>query len=869
MGAQSRISGRVVSDEGQPRNRVSIMLYDSLQNVKAYAFSQEDGRFALSTKATGSLQLTFRYPNAYPTEVPLTIKNTHQTIDLGRVVVSAIPKNKIKEVVITRKRPIRIKEDTIEYNAQRFATGREMNVEDLLKNLPGISIDSKGKIKFGKTEVSKVLIEGDDLFERGYQTLTQNMPSDPIKTVQVLKNYSENKLLKDLRKTGEIALNLTLKEKAKSRWFGNVVLASTSYIEKMYQLKFNLMNFSKRRKFYFLINANNLGLNEMNGVKYLIRPNISTQAENIGSELRSLSIINIHRRNGNFDEERTNFNKDKLVSLNYIYNFRKEWKLKFVTIFNPIENRNYVNSLYKFHHDGLEFTNKTNKTWKQNIQNIVGKLEIQKEFQNQANFKFYNKISSVKEDNENTILFNDTPNNQTGTNRLLAAEHLFTYTKKLDSSRAWVGVAKFVFQERPYQFTEHSDVFQHLLNLPQAEFIEQSVTSRLQFYGAKATYLQKLGKDHNLELQAGYQHRSDFLGSEISLFDKEEQAVAFDKTEFANDTDLRQNTVFLKAKYHLKTKKWNFNISLNNFWLKSELNNVQQSAFYLAPSLNVSYELARKQSLRLGFNRSFSTTSIDNLYTHFIYEGNRSFSRNDVGYRRLPRFGVSLGYQVGRELDQALNISVNYMQNEDYLSNNMMVNPNYTMNQRIVVEDQNVFSTQVKWGQYLQFASSRLTITGNYMSSNYKSKVNNSRWSETFTHHYKIGAALKSGWLKGMNYELGYFWKFNHLKNSFSKRKYLDQNAYVNVYYNFNPNLVAQTKLEYYHFGGADQKSTQFWDVILNYKLKKHKIKLFLKAKNLLNSDEITNYSIDNVSESLYTQRLLPRHVVLGIVFNF
>jgi hypothetical protein len=98
--------------------------------------------------------------------------------------------------VITRTNPIRLKKDTIEYNAQTFSNGTEKNVEELLKKLPGITVQSDGKIKFGNREVERVMIENDDLFEKGYQTLTQNMPSKPLDKVQVLQNYSKNKLLK-------------------------------------------------------------------------------------------------------------------------------------------------------------------------------------------------------------------------------------------------------------------------------------------------------------------------------------------------------------------------------------------------------------------------------------------------------------------------------------------------------------------------------------------------------------------------------------------------------------------------------------------------------------------------------------------------
>lgn len=112
--------------------------------------------------------------------------------------------------------------------------------------------------------------------------------------------------------------------------------------------KLNLMNFTKRKNIFILANANNLGLNEMKGVEYLINPSSDNDAANVGTKINTLSTVNLHQKNFQFDDKRTNFNNDKLVSFNYIYNFKTDWKLKFVTIFNETENRNYINSLYKF-----------------------------------------------------------------------------------------------------------------------------------------------------------------------------------------------------------------------------------------------------------------------------------------------------------------------------------------------------------------------------------------------------------------------------------------------------------------------------------------------------------------------------------------
>ena len=147
--------------------------------------------------------------------------------------------------------------------------------------------------------------------------------------------------------------------------------------------------------------------------------------------------------------------------------------------------------------------------------------------------------------------------------------------------------------------------------------------------------------------------------------------------------------------------------------------------------------------------------------------------------------------------------------------------------------------------------------------------MNNQPLIQTKFSNYKVGFEMKSGWTKKINYELGYDWTFNNIKSDVNTSDYLDQKGFLNLYYNFSTQFILESKYEYYRFGNATQKSTQFWDAKANYISKKYKMNLFLQANNILNNNSIQQYSISSISESLYTQKLLPFHVVLGVSKNF
>lgn len=869
ISAQTEIKGIIFSDNNSPVNRANIILLNTQNEIETFGFSDKAGSFSVSTDKVGKFILQITSLNFHPKNIEINIDYKGRKIDVGKIGISKLKEHEIKEVVITRQNPIRIKKDTVEYTADKFATGTEMNVEDLLKKLPGVKVDNEGKIKVGDKEVERVMIENDDLFERGYQTLTQNMPSKSLEKVQVLKNYSKNKLLKNIENSESIAINLTLKEEAKGKWFGNILLASTSYKENMKQVKHNIMNFTKRKKLYFLYNQNNLGLNEMKGVEYLINPSSDKDVENVGGNLQTLSIVNLHRKNMQFEDNRTNFNNDKLGSFSYIYNFQNNWKIKMVSIFNEIENRNYITSVYKYNFQNITFTNIENNTWKQNNRNIVGKLELSKDFTKSSNLLFYNKTSSLKEKNDNDFVFNDQFNEQYGENKLFATESKLVYTKKIDSSKAIVAVAKHFFQNRPYLFFDENNVFQFITGNLDAQKINQKIHSKMSFAGGKISYLKKIDEDKNLEIQFGNEYKKENLSSEIKLFNLQGQQILFENSDFMNSLNLEQNKLYAQLKYNSKIKKWKYDFGLLTEFISSKNNKQFQQGLFVSPNFSLSYELGRNQNINLFGSRRFSETRFNNLFQNYIYQGNRSFQKSNLNFEMLPDINLGLSYNIGDELSKSFRINLNYLKYEKMIANNTFINPNYNFNQSILVKNNHSFFSNLEARKYLKFLKSRFSLLGNIMISSYHNSINNQPLIKTKFSNYKIGFEMKSGWLKKINYELGYDWTFNKMISEINMNDYTDHKGFFNLYYNFTDNFRWESKLEYYQFGNTSQKTTQFLDVKIDYILKRHKMNLFLKGNNLLNSNTIQRYSVTNVSESVYTQRLLPLHVVFGINKNF
>lgn len=863
---QSEIKGIVVSNTGESIYNANILLVTNQDDTEAYALSKKDGSFVLKTNLSGNFKLKITALGWSPIIQNILLKK-NENIELGKITLPQEKVSEIKEVVIQNKAVIH-KKDTIEYKAQRFANGTEMNVEDLLRRIPELKIDSDGKIKVGDTEVSSVMIENDDLFERGYQTLTQNMPSEPIDKIQILKKYSKNKLLKGIENSESIALNLLLKKNAKGKWFGSTLLASTSYIENKQQMKFNLMNFTKKQKIYLLYNANNIGLNEMKGVEYLVGPSYDNSSENIGNRF-DFPLINLHQKNYSYSDLRTNFNNDKLASINYIYNTSQDWKIKLVSIFNTTANSNFINSQYRFDDGITQFTNIEHKTWKQTNDILVGKIELTKDFKKNANLVFYNKLSSINENNENSFIFNDQPNYQNGSNKLWTNEHKIAFTKKIDSARAFVAVAKYQYQHRPYNFTEENDVFQTLLSNPNANKIHQNLITKSNYYGMKTSYLQRFSEGHSLEIQLGNEYNRENAENKLVLLDIYNTPLLLDNSLYNNLVDFKKNNLQSTVSYMNKYKDWNFNINIINQYISTDINSNNNSGYYFSPNIGLRYEKRNIGKFAILYFKNYSSSNIKEAFVNYLYTGNRSFSKSDLGYKMLPSdyFSFSFENKLFFGIDTSWEIA--YSKYGESFSTNMIIQPQYTMSQTILVKDNEQLNSKLFFKKYFNFIKSKISIGGEFNKSEYSSMVNYLPLTQTKFSNKIISINWKTGWLKDFNLDFGYEWKFNKIISEYNNQQFINQKGSLQLDYVISKNLIANSSLDYYKFGQTNQKSTLFWDIKLDYLLKAYKMNLFIKGYNLLNVKSIQTYSVSNISESLYEQQLMPMSILVGVNKNF
>lgn len=198
-----------------------------LLNVKDSAMvrgvvSARNGSFTLKNVKKGSYLLHITFIGYDPLYQPLQITGKKNPVNVGKLELSDGAIELGEAVVIGKAPEVTVRNDTVEYNADSYKVTEGSVLEDLLKKMPGVEVDSEGKITVNGKEVKKVMVDGKEFFSDDPKVASKNLPAKMIDKLQVLDKKSDMAQM-----TGfddgeeETVINLTVKPGMKQGWFGN------------------------------------------------------------------------------------------------------------------------------------------------------------------------------------------------------------------------------------------------------------------------------------------------------------------------------------------------------------------------------------------------------------------------------------------------------------------------------------------------------------------------------------------------------------------------------------------------------------------------------------------------------------------------
>ena len=108
--------------------------------------TSRNGSFMLKNIKNGSYLLHVSFVGFDPLYQPLRVTGKTNPVKLGKLALTDGAIQLGEAVVIGKAPEVTVRNDTMEYNADSYKTTEGSMLEDLLKKMPGVEVDSEGKI---------------------------------------------------------------------------------------------------------------------------------------------------------------------------------------------------------------------------------------------------------------------------------------------------------------------------------------------------------------------------------------------------------------------------------------------------------------------------------------------------------------------------------------------------------------------------------------------------------------------------------------------------------------------------------------------------------------------------------------------------
>lgn len=249
---QEILRGTVTDRNGAPLEAATVQLFrGGDRRMAGYALTNAQGVFSLaSAERNDSLRIVVSFLGYKTLTLPVAAGETLR-IRLEQEVFS------LKEVEV---RPGRVwgQQDTINYDVAQFLLPKDESIRDVIRKLPGISVDEAGRIAYNGKDISNLYVEGLDLTGGRYARIINNLDAKAVETVQLLENHQPIRILQERVKTNDVALNLKLRPDARDRWMA-FLQGALGAAPLLWKGSVNAMQLGRHSQSAYLYKGNNAG----------------------------------------------------------------------------------------------------------------------------------------------------------------------------------------------------------------------------------------------------------------------------------------------------------------------------------------------------------------------------------------------------------------------------------------------------------------------------------------------------------------------------------------------------------------------------------------------------------------------------------
>jgi len=886
LSAQSgSLTGTINDPLNMPLEGATAVLVNQSDSLMAgFALTNAKGRFLVDGISFGQYILQISFLGYTDIEIPIDISTKdRQELDLITMEESDI---NLDEILVEGEYvPIRMKSDTIEYNANAFKVSPNADVEELLKKLPGIEVAKDGSIKSNGEAVTKVLVEGKEFFGDDPTIATKNLPADAVDAVQVFDKKSEMEEFTGIEDGNESrTINLALKDDKKNGFFGNGKLGYGS--EDRWEGKFNVNSFGKKAQLSAIGAANNINEQAFSFDDYI---------DLMGGFGAAFGSGEVSFSNDDFDfDSGQGFTDAHSLGLNYNNDLSKKTELTSNYFYSrtdkDLDRTSFTQNILNegtFTTNEKSFTNRINNRHKLNL-NIKSKIDSSQLLSIKSTFGL-NIAGTERTFNRTLLGFSATPENTSVTSNSSDRDK-FTFGLRGNYSKRF-GDASRVLTLTGNVASEYTDNLRLLNSLntffqnQRQEIIDQrQVESNDQLnYELGISFTEPLGKRQYLDI--GYSRQNYDNDFQKNFFDILQDPT---RTETLNEAlSNAYNRSFLYDRfglnYKLNRKKYKLSLGaryqISNLTgeLESSEAPIEKEFKNLLPRMNFSYDF--NNSTRTSFNYSTSIREpslqqlqpiASNLDPLYVYIGNPNL---DAAYSH--RLGMNFNtYSSFSNISLFLNANMTYT--KDRITNSQSIDENFVQTvSPINVNNDYQYTTYASFHAPLKFLGLKVGVNQSMNISNSILFLNTQEDNVIRSNHglgltFENKKKEKLDWLIGT--QLGYN-KASYEKNNNLNQDYIDQTYYIDISSDFAKGWYFETSFDYKIYSAeafGERTTIPLWEASISKNLfKNERGQLTLSAVDILNQNLGINRS--NTLNYIQDERVisLGRYFMVTMGYKF
>lgn len=642
------VSGKVTDSLQQPLGYANILAIPNSDNISvSFAITENNGSYKLKLQQNQTYKLTTSYLGYLPQSI--TINTTNQ--DLTKNFVLKENPDQLDEVILNYTPPVTVKKDTITYKVDAFRTGEERKLREVLKKLPGVEVDRIGNVTVQGKRVTKVLVEDKTFFTGNSKLAVNNIPADAVNEVEILDNYNEVAMLKNLQDSEDMAMNIKLKEDKKKFAFGDVEVGAG--IKDRYVIHPNLFYYSPKTNVNLIADFNNQGIKSFGFRDYLEFEGGFGKLMRDASSYFGLFNSDFARYLNNQDFKA---NTNQFGAFNIRYSISDHTDISGYVITSKAKTQTENNVLNEY--TSFEDPFAEDRTTTNNLNNFftIGKITIDYDPSFKEDFAFNSFVKVTNNDSKGRIVtINPTQNNNITTITDIKGLNLkqnISYSRKLSKDHTGTLEATYNYQnDKPItNWITNQQILQGLIPLEDADIynILQTKKSNSHTFNAIVKDYWVLNNFNHIYTSAGINSAfNTFYNQDIQQFSNG-NINNFSSNGFGNDFGYNFVNTFLGLEYKFQIGKTTFKPALYYHFYSWNTKQFEDKFFnnkaLLLPQFTTKVEFNNSEKLNFRYKLNARFPAINRLANNFILNSFNSVFKGNTNLENQLYHSATLSY---------------------------------------------------------------------------------------------------------------------------------------------------------------------------------------------------------------------------------